>query len=958
MSNFEGQALNIAPEYYYSERTFTLTNTDDVLRYIIQYITSCGCHGACFTQICVALEQVYEYQQGLLSISNESSYTQEIGARVCQYSHEPFKDRFGEGIDKKVKSENILIYGYLFGEWIIYLNNVMGGNPTTTKKWLPNSTNKKTPFQLYEMNITNQNKSSAMETGQEVEATKDGVKYPCMKYRTKYLNVSWLKQMYNAITKKCDAQHIVNQYMNVFDTIYFVSEPCHSTIQTCVLELLMRAGVQGIAQSDLANELNVPSKEIFQILKQFHHFNLIVKCPDPVYSRRSNHVWLRQFVCNKVIVRYMKWSNESNISKKTLELRNLYRTNQLNECKTLRLLPFSHCFNQCVRLQCADNCNLYSQKIKQDIVPYLYSVLTSEEYRINGVACDSLKKMASQRFQWTDHDNIPWKDIQEVLIQTYPHQLEITRHIYSNNVIQAAIRLKPSNNANEKVKEGNDIVHPRIGHCWDMSRTLQLYNKIFDSGIKGIVSTDLSIQLQIPKKDLAKLLNYCVKTFDITRTIDTPYKSTTYRYFAKQHFQALAQINSNIKKAAKETTVPSKRNSKKTRSSPHKSRQAANTDDNTQVPQIKIENETADEKSNLGSTRSTGSQAPKSLKFLNRREQMLDYLKKNNGMAAALELRRYLQSLENGEEVANKTALLDGSVFSRLTKDLCDDELITIVNIKNSDGYTALIVEKNVDVNNPDVQQKIKQCVNFEHRSVSGPSSFVDMTNTSRSGDGSTSNVRAKEVSTASEEMSESNINKDKCYSYKYYFYGFMKPFNCRVWSFHEWLYDFYKQHSVESIQAIQIQIDLRKQDYQKRMLQRQSGFRLPRRKRQILLNNNENARLDKPIESINEEWKSYQQRSSRIEKNTNTTCYDRLEGRYLYHFPQRHCFEAITNDNSNENETEITNNDVNCVFSLPSLKADGWRRKHKIQFYSDSRRDLFRIILKEEQGRQHDGPK
>ncbi|ETO07849.1 hypothetical protein RFI_29542 [Reticulomyxa filosa] len=676
MCNFEGQALNIAPEYYYLERTLTLTNTDEVLRYIIQYITSCGCHGACFTQICVALEQIYDYQQDRFSVPMESSCPRDIGTRMCQYNHELFKDRFGwgHGTDKKTKSRNVLIYGYLFGEWIIYLDNVMGSNSIITKKWLPNSINKKIPFQLYEMNIA---KSLTIEAGQEMEVTKDGIKYPCMKYRTKCLNVSWLKQICKKITKECNAQHIINRYINLFDTIYFVSDSwlknrlsgwsciippiclelqnwnerndkkqkfnC-STVQACALELLMRAGVQGIGQPDLANELNLSFKEIFQILKQFHHFNLIVKYRSPVYGRAFTYVWLKQFVCNKVIVRYMKWGNENGISERTLELRNLYRSNKWNELKTLRILPFSHCFSQYVQLQCADHCNLHSQKIRQEIVPYLYSILNLDEYRRNGISCDSLKQMMCQHIQSIDYENIPWNNIQEILLQTYPHQLEFTRNIYPNNVVQMVIRLKSSNNDNEitdeKVRNYNDIMHSKIGKCWDMNRALQLYNKISDSGIKGILSTDLAIQFQISKKELTKLLNYCLKTFDIVRTVDTLYTSTTFRYFTKQHFQTLAQINSNIKKMAKDILVQgkmSKRNSKKTQSllSPRKSRQIENnTNDNTKTEQIKIENE---------NTQPTELQAPKSFKFLNRREQILDYLKNNDGMATSLELRRYLR---------------------------------------------------------------------------------------------------------------------------------------------------------------------------------------------------------------------------------------------------------------------------------------------------------------------------
>ncbi|ETO21853.1 hypothetical protein RFI_15349 [Reticulomyxa filosa] len=106
-------------------------------------------------------------------------------------------------------------------------------------------------------------------------------------------------------------------------------------------------------------------------------------------------------------MRYMKWSNGSTVLKKTLELRNLYRGNQWNETKILQVLPFSHCFNQCVLLQCAENCNLYSQKIRKEIVPYLYSILSSKEYRSNDIACDSLKKMAYRHVQQINCYNIP-----------------------------------------------------------------------------------------------------------------------------------------------------------------------------------------------------------------------------------------------------------------------------------------------------------------------------------------------------------------------------------------------------------------------------------------------------------------------------------------------------------------------------------------------------------------------
>ncbi|ETO05733.1 hypothetical protein RFI_31663, partial [Reticulomyxa filosa] len=72
-------------------------------------------------------------------------------------------------------------------------------------------------------------------------------------------------------------------------------------------------------------------------------------------------------------------------------------------------------------------------------------------------------------------------------------------------------------------------------------------------------------------------------------------------------------------------------------------------------------------------------------------------------------------------------------------------------------------------------------------------------------------------------------------------------------------------------------------------------------RQKQLFSNNTENACLHKSMKQVEK------------------ISIKELSSRYLYHFPQRHCFNA----NANENITEITIDNVNSIPSLPSLRAN-----------------------------------
>ena len=179
---------------------------------------------------------------------------------------------------------------------------------------------------------------------QEIEITSYGVNYPCMKNRKSmgfdkfYARYNKFKRVYidNYHKKKdnkskeksspkslndrllstcfiCDIYIVSNlslrrRYLGYTAIIPEISlqlneidkmSPTkstahHSGLRYCILEKLGRAGIKGLLQTDLVNELNTTSKNLFTAIKHLQNMGLIIIEEDMMISN-CNHIWLSSY---------------------------------------------------------------------------------------------------------------------------------------------------------------------------------------------------------------------------------------------------------------------------------------------------------------------------------------------------------------------------------------------------------------------------------------------------------------------------------------------------------------------------------------------------------------------------------------------------------------------------------------------------------------------------------------